>query len=65
MNNLKAKLLEKLEDFLVKFLNESKAVDSATTESPKIGNLPAPVPLESPDGNVNTVRFLFSLSSFE
>lgn len=65
VDNLKAKLLEKLEDHLLKFLNESKAVDSDNTESSEVGKLPVSPPSRSPDGNVDSVTLPFPLSSFQ
>jgi len=56
---LKTKLLEKLEDYLVKFQNESIAFDSSSTEPFKAEKLPGSVPSESTIANIDSVTFFF------
>lgn len=55
VDNLKARLLEKLEDYLVKFQNESKVTDSDNHEPSTIEKLPGSVPSESPNASKDTV----------
>ncbi|XP_020254941.1 vacuolar protein sorting-associated protein 51 homolog isoform X1 [Asparagus officinalis] len=55
VDNLKAKLLEKLEDYLVKFKNEPKVVDSENNEPSAVEKSPGPAPVKSPRANVDSV----------